>query len=232
MKTKIIGLAVVIASLGLAAVAQAHVTLQPDSVPAGGFARLDVRVPNERDQATEKVEVQLPSGFLFLSYEPVEGWTVDVKMKKLAEPVEEHGEMITEQVDTVTFTADSPEAAIQPGQFRDFGLSVGLPADAAEGDVLTFLALQAYDDGEVVRWIGDPDSEEPAPQVTLTAAEEEHGADPAHEEEESASEEAETEGDDDEDEDEGAPTWLAILGAVLGAGGLLAGGAALRRSRA
>jgi uncharacterized protein YcnI len=54
------------------AIAQAHVTVQPDSVPAGGFARLDVRVPNERDDAaTEEVEVQMPEGFLSVSYEPV-----------------------------------------------------------------------------------------------------------------------------------------------------------------
>ena len=141
----------------------------PSQVPAGGFARLDVRVPNERDDAaTEKVEVQMPDGFLFVSYEPVEGWSVDVKIEKLDEPAEAFGEEITEQVDTVTFTADSPDAAIQPGQFRDFGLSVGMPEDAAAGETLTFPAIQTYDNGEVVRWIGAPDAEEPAAQVTLT----------------------------------------------------------------
>ena len=30
-----------------AAAAGAHVTLQPDQAPAGGFTRLDVRVPND-----------------------------------------------------------------------------------------------------------------------------------------------------------------------------------------
>ena len=36
---------------------RAHVTLQPERVPAGGFTRLDVRVPNERDDAaTTKVQ--------------------------------------------------------------------------------------------------------------------------------------------------------------------------------
>ena len=49
------------------------------------------------------------------------------------------------------------------------------------GKALTFKALQTYSSGEVVRWIGPPDAEEPAPQVTLTASEEEaagsHAAD-------------------------------------------------------
>ena len=87
--------------------AQAHVTVQPESVPAGGFTRLDVRVPNERDDAaTEKVEVKMPDGFLFVSYEPVAGWSVEVKTEKLDQPAEAFGEKINEQVDTVTFSAD------------------------------------------------------------------------------------------------------------------------------
>ena len=38
------------------------------------------------------------------------------------------------------------------------------------GEKLTFKALQTYEDGEVVRWIGPEDADEPAPVVTLTAA--------------------------------------------------------------
>ena len=72
-----------VAALAAAAAAapppQAHVTLQPNTAPPGAFTRLDVRVPNERDDAsTTKVEVQLPDGFAAASYEPVPGWTVKV----------------------------------------------------------------------------------------------------------------------------------------------------------
>ena len=71
--------AVAAAALLAPAAAQAHVTLQPDTAPAGGFTRLDVRVPNERDDAgTTKVDVQLPPGFIAASYEPVPGWDVKV----------------------------------------------------------------------------------------------------------------------------------------------------------
>ena len=38
------------------------------------------------------------------------------------------------------------------------------------GDTLTFKALQTYEDGDVVRWIGPEDADEPAPVVTLTDA--------------------------------------------------------------
>ena len=44
--------ATTIAALALPAAAQAHVTLQPSSAPAGAFMKLDVRVPTELDNAS------------------------------------------------------------------------------------------------------------------------------------------------------------------------------------
>ncbi len=216
------------AILALPAAAAAHVTLQPDTAPAGGFTRLDVRVPNEGDDAaTDKVEVQMPDGFVSASYEPVAGWRTQVSTQKLDQPIETDDGPVDEQVRTITWTATDPEAAIQPGQFRDFGISVGLPEQYVAGDALTFPAIQTYDNGEVVRWIGAPDSDEPAPQVTLTAAEEDHGH-AAAAEEEAATPPTDGSGDDSS----GAPTWLAILALVVGAAGLVVGGLAMRRPRA
>jgi periplasmic copper chaperone A len=159
--------AAVAAALALPATATAHVTLQPSTAPADGFTRLDVRVPNERDDAgTVKVDVQLPPGFAFVSYEPRPGWNVTVKREKLAEPIEvEGGSEVDEGVSRITWSGGT----IGPGQFVDFGLSLRMPKGEA-GDKLTFKALQTYDDGEVVRWIGPEDAEEPAPVVTLTGA--------------------------------------------------------------
>lgn len=210
-----------IAALALAAPAGAgaHVTLQPEEAAAEDFTVLDVRVPNERDDsATTKVAVQFPPGFIFASYQPVAGWSVQVKMEKLAKPIVSHGEEITEQVSQMTWTADSDQAGIQPGQFVDFPISVQIPGEA--GDTLTFKALQTYDDGEVVRWIGGPESEEPAPQVAVTEGSEEHGA-------ASSSDSSGESGDDSE----GAGKGLGIAALIAGALGLLVGGAALARSR-
>ena len=64
--------------------ASAHVTLQPEELPAGEFSRVEVRVPNERDdKGTTKVDVQFPEGFLSISHEPVPGWKVRVIKAKL-----------------------------------------------------------------------------------------------------------------------------------------------------
>jgi uncharacterized protein len=219
-----IAAAVAAATLILVGPAAAHVTLQPEEAPAGGFTRLDVRVPNERDNAgTTKVEVQFPPGFVFVSTQPVPGWTATVKKRKLDQPVEAEGEQITEEVDTVTWTGDGQTGIVKPGEFQDFGLSVGVPDKP--GTKLTFKALQTYDNGEVVRWIGPPDAEEPAPQVTLTAAgaEEEHAA--------ATEPTSSTTSADEGEDDTGAPTWLAVLALVLGGLGLLAGVLGLARSR-
>jgi periplasmic copper chaperone A len=205
------------AVLLIAPAAGAHVTLQPEELVAGDFSRVDVRVPNERDNAsTTKVVVQMPPGFLFVSSEPVPGWNAEIKMRKLDKPVEQFGEQITEEVDTVTFTADGEANAIGPQQFQDFGLSVGVPDKAG---TLTFKAIQTYSNGEVVRWIGAPDSESPAPQVQVAAAPAEEGGAtaPAEEEEPAAAAPASDESDD------GGSDTLAIIALIVGAAALLVG---------
>jgi periplasmic copper chaperone A len=190
--------------LACPAVAGAHVTVQPDTATAGGFTRLDVRVPSERDVATTKVELQLPDGFAEASWEPVPGWKVNVTKAKLPQPVKTDDGEVTEEVEQITWSGGS----IPPGAFQDFGLSVQIPD---KGGKLTFKALQTYADGHVVRWIGPQDSDNPAPTVDVTS-----GA-------EASSTPGSSAGTD----------TVSIIALVLGALGLIAGLVALatRRSR-
>jgi len=199
----------------LAPLASAHVTLQPEEIAAGGFTRLDLRVPTERDDAsTTKVEVQLPPGFLSVSTEPVPGWDAKIVKRKLDKPVEQFGEQVSEEVGQISFTANGEAAGIGPGEFQDFGLSLSVPDKA--GSTLPFKAVQTYSSGEVVRWIGSPDSEQPAPQVKLATAQPEGGAsEPAAEEQPTAA--AESGGDDDSD------NTLAIIALVVAVAALAAG---------
>jgi uncharacterized protein YcnI len=209
----------VIVGCGLALVAvpglaAAHVSLQPQEAPAKGFVVEDVRVPNEEESAnTTKVSVQFPDGFAEVSFQPVPGWNVKVKKTKLAKPITtDEGDKLTEQVSQVTWTGGK----IAPGQFQDFPVSLQMPDKS--GTTLTFKAIQTYDNGKVVRWIGPPDAEEPAPQVKVTAAEgETASATPAP----STSDNS---GDDDSN-------TLAVIALIVGALGLLAGGAALLTRR-
>ncbi len=207
---------------GAATAAQAHVTLQPNEATAGGYARLDVRVPNEEDtKATTKIVVQMPAGFASASYEPVPGWRVQVAKRKLSTPVPSgEGETQTEEVSTLTFSATGKGLA--PGAFQDFGVSLRLP-DQPAGTKLTFKALQTYTGGEVVRWIGAPGSDRPAPQVTLVAA-------PAEGEQPVDTAKAAPAATPDDDED-GDGNGLALAALIVGGLGLLAGGAALISAR-
>ncbi len=167
--------AVGIAALAAPSAASAHVGLVPSTAPAGDFARIDVRVPNERDDAgTTKIEMQLPPGVISVRHEPVPGWRVRIRDKQLEEPIKtDDGFEVDRQVDRITWTGDGREGIIEPGQFQDFGISLRVPGKA--GDVLAFKALQTYEGGEVVRWIGPEDADEPAPTLTVTAASAEGG---------------------------------------------------------
>jgi uncharacterized protein len=205
------------AALAVPATASAHVTMQPAVAPAGGFTVLNVRVPNERDDSgTRKVAVQMPDGFASASYQKVPGWTVKVTRGKAPKPIDMHGEKVTEQVTQVTFTSTKRSGDIGPGQFQDFPLSVRIP-DGKAGAKLTFKAVQTYRSGAVVRWIGAPDADEPAPQVTLTAAEGAHGAAAKSDDDGHAAPASASSGDD------GGTDGLAVAGIVIGGLGLAAG---------
>lgn len=157
------------AALVLPAAASAHVTVSPAEVPADGFVRFTLNVPNELDNAsTVKVSVQLPPGLTFVQFQPKPGWTRTVTMVKLDKPITIEGETINETIGTVTWSGGK----IGPGEFDQFGVSAHMPN--SEGKALTFPATQTYSNGEVVRWIGASDADEPAPQMMLTAADGDH----------------------------------------------------------
>jgi uncharacterized protein YcnI len=222
---KLVSLTIVTSAvlLVLSTNAAAHVTIQPSSAPAGQFVRLDVRVPNELDDAsTYKVAVKFPDGFIFASYEAVPGWKVSVKKSKLTAPVTAEGEKFTEQVSQITWTGQGKQGRIEPGQFRDFGLSVQIPDNA--GTKLKFPAVQTYANGTVVRWIGSESSEEPTPIVEVTAptgAENAAAASGSEDEEKSSS----NEGSSDDSK------TLSMIALIVGGLGLVLGGAAMAAAR-
>jgi uncharacterized protein YcnI len=226
--------AALMCSLALPAIAQAHVSVHPNEVPAGSFATLGIRVPNETDNAnTLKVAVQFPPGFIDVSPEFMPGWTPKVITTKLAKPVQTDDGEVTEGVREIVWSADK-QAAIPPGQFLDFPISTEIPGK--EGEELAFKTLQYYDNGEVARWIGPPNSEEPAPQIDVTAPggvlEDVAGSEtaPPSSGASSASAGAAAPSNSSSSSD-GASKGLGIAALIVAALGLLAGSAALVRTR-
>ena len=213
----------------LAASAQAHVSFHPNVLPAGANATLDIRVPNEMDNAnTTKLAVQVPPGFIDISTEPIPGWTAQVKTRKLATPVQTDSGPVTEEVSQITWTG-SGSGKIPPGGFLNFPISTQIPDQA--GHVLTFKVLQTYDNGKVVRWIGSQSSDTPAPWIDVTdpngVIQDVAGAEagpPAIAQLPSSSSGSSSSSNS-------ASKGLGIAALVVGALGLLAGGAALLRTR-
>jgi uncharacterized protein YcnI len=162
-----IAIAIALVATGaLASGASAHVTVHPNALPSGAFTVINVQVPNERPKAaTTKVDVQFPSGVYFLSYQPTPGWKVKVIYRKLAKPVAIFGENRAEEVDRVVWSGGH----IAPGQYVSFPVSIRVP-QRKKGTLISFKALQTYSNGEVVRWIGAPSADAPAPQAAVLGA--------------------------------------------------------------
>lgn len=212
---------VVAAALVATQAAAAHVTVNPNEWEAGGFARFAVRVPNERDNAdTTELTVRFPQSIISASFQPVSGWERSIEMEPLDQPIEEEGEQITEHIASVTWTGGT----IKPGEFQEFGVSFRVPE--TPGEDLVFPAIQTYSNGEVVRWVGPPDADTPAPIVTvLEPAEEEEAAGGAAGETTATGEDGAAAAATSSSDDDG--NGLAIVALILGIAGLAAGLGAL-----
>ncbi len=161
-RVSVAGAAAASTVLLFAGTAFAHVGVQPvGSAEKGGYATVNVKVPNERDNAsTVKLEVSFPADHPLSSVmpQPVPGWKADVTKTKLDKPLKVHGREIDEAVSKVTWSGGK----IGPGEFQQFPLSLGqLPEDA---DQLVLKAVQTYDNKEVVRWIEEPKEGEEEPE--------------------------------------------------------------------
>ena len=172
--------AVMVATLVISmGVAGAHVTVQPSSLPKGGFEILSFSVPNEKDDAnTTALEVTIPTKYPIasVSVKPMPGWTITTEKTTLAKPVKTDDGEVSEAVSKITWTATA--GGLEPGQFDLFTISAGpLPT---KPNKIEFKVLQTYSDGDIVRWIessvkGAPEPEFPAPTLTLTKATSDHG---------------------------------------------------------
>jgi uncharacterized protein YcnI len=146
MKYRFTLLAAVAAPLVLAPAAAAHVEISPAKVAADSFAHLTIEVPTERNVPTVKLEVKLPPGLGDVRLATKPGWKS------------------TNRDGVITWSGGK----IAPGHSDRFVFKVHMPN--TPGKELLFPAIQTYAKGPVVRWIGAPGSETPAPRVMLEAA--------------------------------------------------------------
>jgi uncharacterized protein YcnI len=215
------------AGLLLAAAASAHVKVSGIDAVQGGSGVITFRVPSESDTAsTTELKITFPARYPFteVATQPKAGWQATVTTKPLPHPLkDDDGDTISSYVAQVDFRAQTKAAAIPPGDFDMFNLSVGAFPKVPS---MSFAALQTYSNGQQVNWdeqsANGAEPEHPAPVLQLAAASA-GGSQPATASTPRAAA-ATSSGD--------TPAWPGIAGLIAGVLALLVSVAVLVSTRA
>ncbi|NRR28698.1 YcnI family protein [Oxalobacteraceae bacterium] len=118
-----------LAMLALAPAAQAHVTLEQRSAPAGAYQKLTFRVGHGCEgSATRSLSVLLPESVVGAKPMPKNGWKVIAVDGKLSVPVESHGKTISSAVREIRWTG----GPLPDAHYDEFSMQVKLPEDAGK----------------------------------------------------------------------------------------------------
>lgn len=138
------------AALLVPSVALAHAVVFPKTSSSGAYEKYVLRVPNERDVPTTRVEIHFPEGLRVVSFGDVADWKLQV--------LTDSAQRITGAV----WTGSLPKE-----RFIEFPFVAVNPKDSAR---LTWPTIQTYSNGEVVNWT-DPDSTAKTPVSSTIVAE-------------------------------------------------------------
>ena len=199
----------VVAGLVPASAAHGHAVVQPSAARPADPQVYRVTVPNEMETDTIEVRLRVPEGIDFVLIEsPPPGWKGELVRK---------GDRIQE----IRWSG----GRIAPEQYATFRFLARNPVEVGE---ITWPIVQRYEGNEVQRWIGPPDSDEPASrtQISESATPEDIIAVNGEAIPESEAKDGEAApaapaaeaGDDDDDEDESERDPLAL---GLGGGALV-----------
>jgi uncharacterized protein YcnI len=165
----------VLAAIGFASPALAHVEVSLIDMTADRYGLLTFRIPTESSTAsTIELRVTLPDDHPLLFVDPQyrPGWTAVLSKRDLPSPkTDENGKVHTQYVSQVVWKADTPQAEIPPNQLGLFSIDAGpLPQERS----LALPAEQIYSDGSTVFWneptvAGKPAPAHPVPVLNLTS---------------------------------------------------------------
>jgi uncharacterized protein YcnI len=130
-------------------VAAAHAVVLPKKSAPGAFERYVLRVPNEKDVPTTRVEIHFPAGMRVVSFADVPGW----------------------QLEILTDSAKAIVGAVWTGSLPKDHF-VEFPFEAANPKTPTQVAwptYQTYANGERVEWVGPEHTKTPASITSIEA---------------------------------------------------------------
>jgi len=125
----------------------AHITIWPKESAPGARERYTMRVPNEKQVATVRIEGEFPADLNVYDFEFKPGWKIDFKKD-----------------DKGKITGATWTGKIVPYEFVEFGM---LGLNPKEGASLTWKFVQFYEDGMKEEFTGPIGSRYPSPVVTL-----------------------------------------------------------------
>jgi len=125
----------------------AHITIWPKESAPGARERYTMRVPNEKQVATVRIEGEFPADLNVYDFEFKPGWKIDFKKD-----------------DKGKITGATWTGKIVPYEFVEFGM---LGLNPKEGASLTWKFVQFYEDGMKEEFTGPVGSRYPSPVVSL-----------------------------------------------------------------
>jgi uncharacterized protein YcnI len=134
-------------ALTCASLTFAHIRIAPTESAPGAREKYTMRVPNEKQVATIRVEGEFPAGLDVYDFEFKPGWKIDFRK-------DDKGKIVG-----ATWTG-----RIVPYEFVEFGM---LGINPKEGTSLVWKFVQYYEDGSKEEFTGPVGSRLPSPVTTL-----------------------------------------------------------------
>jgi len=131
-------------------IALAHIRIYPTESVLGVREKYTMRVPNEKQVATIRIEGEFPKNLKIYDFEFKPGWKVNIKKDAQG------------QIVGATWVG-----TIRPYEFVEFGM---LGINPKQGDTLVWKFVQYYADGNKEEFTGPVGSFYPSPRVTLKPA--------------------------------------------------------------
>jgi uncharacterized protein YcnI len=135
----------------LPATALAHAVVEPARSTPRAYQRYLLRVPNELDVATTRVEIRVPADVRVISFVDVPGWQLEVSRDSANR-----------------ITAAVWIGSLPPGRFIEFPFMAVNPERETR---LVWPVDQTYATGERIEWAGPEDSDRPASATQIQADE-------------------------------------------------------------
>jgi len=125
----------------------AHAVVFPRNSAPGAYERYVLRVPNEKQVATTRVELRFPADVRVTGFEEVAGWQLQVLTDS------------AKRIVGAVWTGSLP-----PQRFVEFPFVAANPKANAR---LVWPSYQTYADSQVVEWTGAEGSKTPASVTTI-----------------------------------------------------------------